>query len=184
MVFNDQGTGETMNTKDSKSQENPLILIVDDAPVNLQVLSGLLTGANYEIAAAIDGEEAISVASHVFPDIILLDIIMPGLDGYEVCKRLKARPQTKDIPIIFLTAKTEPEDIMEGFQIGGADYVTKPFNSKELLTKVHTHLELKKTRERQKELISKLQEKIEEISKAESLKQRTRILRRIFSTQR
>ncbi|HAJ95191.1 MAG TPA: diguanylate cyclase response regulator [Actinobacteria bacterium] len=125
----------------------PLILIVDDIAKNLQVLGTVLSKKNYKIAAANNGEQAISIANNTLPDLILLDIMMPGINGYEVCARLKKDPKTKDIPIIFLTAKIELDDIVKGFETGAVDYIAKPFNSVELLVRTKTHLELKISRD-------------------------------------
>ncbi len=127
--------------------EKPLILLVDDNPKNLQVLGSLLEGT-YKTAVAENGAEALEFVKKRFPDLILLDILMPEIDGFEVCERLKALPETRDIPIIFLSAKTETQDIVKGFEVGGVDYITKPFHAPELLVRVHTHIEL-----RQKTLI-------------------------------
>ena len=121
----------------------PLILIVDDTIKNLQVLGTILKVENYKIAVATNGNQAISIANDTNPDLILLDVMMPELDGFQTCKKLKSIPGTKDIPVIFLTAKVETEDIIEGFKAGAVDYITKPFNSYELKARVKTHVELK-----------------------------------------
>ena len=121
----------------------PLILIVDDTVKNLQVLGTILKAENYKIAVATNGNQAISIANDTNPDLILLDVMMPELDGFQTCKKLKSLPGTKDIPVIFLTAKVETEDIIEGFKAGAVDYITKPFNSYELKARVKTHVELK-----------------------------------------
>ncbi len=128
-------------------EKTPLILIVDDVARNLQVLGTILGKENYKIAAANNGEQAISIANSTLPDLILLDIMMPGINGYEACARLKKNPKTRDIPIIFLTAKIELDDIVKGFEAGAVDYITKPFNSVELLVRTKTHLELKISRD-------------------------------------
>ncbi len=125
------------------------ILIVDDNPVNIQVLANILARENYRIAAAADGRQALSRIKESKPDLILLDVAMPIVDGFEVCERLKESDETSGIPIIFLTARTEEEDIVKGFNLGAVDYVTKPFNSTELLARVKTHLTIK----RQQDLI-------------------------------
>jgi len=125
----------------------PLVLIVDDVAKNLQVLGTILSKQEYKVAAANNGEQAIKIAKKTLPDLILLDIMMPGIDGLEICARLKKDPGTKDIPVIFLTAKIESEDIVKGFETGAVDYVTKPFNSTELLARTKTHLELKINRD-------------------------------------
>ncbi|MCF6247456.1 MAG: response regulator [Desulfobacula sp.] len=120
-----------------------LVLAVDDKPRNLQFLGKLLSDNGYEVGMAQSGRKALNFVKKNEPDLILLDIMMPDLDGYEVCKRLKADYSAQQIPIIFLTAKTEPKDIVKGFDVGGVDYVTKPFNSAELLARIHTHIEIK-----------------------------------------
>ncbi len=131
----------------AKFDKKPLILIVDDIPKNLQVLSSILNKEGYQISFAANGSQALSVVNTTDPDLILLDIMMPEMDGYEVCKILKSQEETRDIPVIFLTGKAETDDIIEGLKIGAVDYITKPFNSTELLTRVKTHLELKLSRD-------------------------------------
>lgn len=124
-----------------------LILIVDDLPDNLQVLAGHLTDAGYEILAANSGPRALALVRNRIPDLILLDIMMPGMDGFQVCEALKADPDSAEIPVIFITARTETEDIVEGLEKGAVDYVTKPFKPAELLARVRTHIELKSARD-------------------------------------
>lgn len=124
------------------------ILIVDDTPANLQVLGQMLKAKGYEVIAALSGKDAqTAIEKRPEIDLILLDVMMPEMDGFETCRRIKEQPESKHIPIIFLTAKTETADIVEGFTAGGVDYVTKPFNREELLARVKTHVELKKARE-------------------------------------
>jgi two-component system sensor histidine kinase/response regulator len=135
------------NYEDYIKENKPLILIVDDIPKNLQVLSSILNIEGYQISFASDGKQALSVVETTIPDLILLDIMMPEMDGYEVCKQLKENEKTKDIPVIFLTGKAESEDVVSGLKLGAVDYVTKPFNSAELLTRIRTHLELKISRD-------------------------------------
>ena len=119
------------------------VLIVDDTPDNLTLMTGLLKD-DYHTKVANNGERALRVAStSPLPDLILLDIMMPGMDGYEVCRRLKADAKTKGIPIIFLTAKTEIEDEQQGFDVGAVDYITKPISPPIVLARVKTHLTLK-----------------------------------------
>jgi len=131
-----------------KDNQNSMILIVDDKQENLQVLGSILIQKKYKLSVAKNGLEALNIVTRVKPDLILLDIMMPELDGFETCKRLKESLETREIPIIFLTAKIEPEDIVKGFELGAVDYITKPFNAKELLVRVNTHLELKHAHER------------------------------------
>ena len=120
----------------------PTVLIVDDIPENLQLLGTILDEQDIEFSYATNGKEALEAVSFNKPDLILLDVNMPGMTGFEVCEILKKDPDKKDIPVIFLTAKTEPDDIITGLTIGGIDYITKPFNAKELITRVKSHLEL------------------------------------------
>jgi CheY-like chemotaxis protein len=112
------------------------VLIVDDVPENLQVLGNVLLQKGLDVGFATNGEEALEAVQYSKPDLILLDIMMPGISGITVCQKLKSNPETQDIPVIFLTAKTQPEDIIKGFEVGAVDYVTKPFNSGELLARV------------------------------------------------
>ncbi len=128
----------------SDRKSRPLILIIDDVPKNLQVLGSILRNKDYKVAAATGGGQALDMLDKIRPDLILLDIMMPEMDGFEVCERIKARPETAGIPIIFLTAKTETEDIVRGFSVGAVDYVTKPFQAAELMARVRTHLQLKR----------------------------------------
>ena len=123
--------------------ESIYILVVDDNQVNLKVVSNFLKEENYKIALATDGESAFSILAKHKIDLILLDIMMPEMDGFEVCEILKGNPKTKGIPVIFLTAKNETEDIVKGFRIGGVDYITKPFNKEELIARVKNHVQLK-----------------------------------------
>ncbi|KYC43841.1 hybrid sensor histidine kinase/response regulator [Scytonema hofmannii PCC 7110] len=124
-------------------REIQLILVVDDTPANLAVTSEALTDAGFEVAIAKDGERAIKQAERNLPDLILLDIMMPGIDGFETCRRLKASPITQEIPIIFMTALSDTTDKVTGFNLGGVDYITKPFQEAELLARVKTHLKLR-----------------------------------------
>ncbi len=124
-----------------------LVLIVDDVPQNLQVLRSTLSKEGYRIAAANNGEVALRYLQKKRPDLILLDVMMPVINGFDVCRQIKEQEHLRDIPIIFLTARTEKEDVLEGFEAGGVDYVTKPFNMAELLSRVKTHLDLKGTQD-------------------------------------
>ncbi len=123
--------------------KQPLILIVDDTIKNLQLLGSILKESNYKISVATNGKQAIDIARQTLPDLILLDVMMPETDGFETCRQLKSMHETENIPVIFLTAKVETEDIINGFKSGAVDYITKPFNSYELKARVKTHLELK-----------------------------------------
>ncbi len=124
------------------------VLIVDDNPKNLQYAAKVLTDAGYDISVAQSGMNALNYINRTspLPDLILLDIMMPEMSGYEVCEKLKSSSLTKDIPVIFLTAKTEIDDIVKGFDLGGVDYITKPFQPKEILARIKTHIELIRTK--------------------------------------
>lgn len=125
----------------------PLILVVDDVTKNIQVLGNFLREEEYDVAVATSGTQALMILENVLPDLILLDIMMPGMDGFETCRRIKALPGARDIPIVFVTAKTDTGDILRGLEMGAVDYITKPFNRLELLARVHVHVELKRSRE-------------------------------------
>src|SRR5436190_6959710 len=118
------------------------ILVVDHPPAHLTLMSGLLR-AQYRIKVANGGEKAIAIAQADPPDVILLDITMPGLSGYDVCQRLKVNPATRDIPIVFLTAMTSVEDEKRGLDLGAVDYITKPISPPIVLSRVATHLKVK-----------------------------------------
>jgi putative two-component system response regulator len=123
------------------------VLVVDDSPDGLQILNEILK-RQYDVRLARGGEQALQAAQqNPRPDAILLDIMMPGIDGYEVCTRLKANSATKDIPVIFLTAKNDIEDAQRGFDLGGADYITKPILPPVVLARISTHIALKHARE-------------------------------------
>ena len=128
------------------------ILVVDDISKNLQVVGTILRNEGYHVMPATSGLQALERVSAQPPDLILLDLMMPEMDGLEVCSRLKADPLTHQIPVIFLTASNEMEHLMKGFEAGAVDYITKPFNAPELLARVRTHLELKHARERLREM--------------------------------
>ncbi|MDS4032213.1 MAG: sigma-54-dependent Fis family transcriptional regulator [Candidatus Contendobacter sp.] len=118
----------------------PVVLMVDDTPANLGVLYELLSEAGYDVLVAEDGESALERAAYARPDLILLDVMMPGIDGFETCRCLKERPDTRDIPVIFMSALSDTVDKVKGLRLGAVDYVTKPFQHEEVLARVHTHL--------------------------------------------
>lgn len=122
------------------------ILVVDDTPSNIQSLAATLKPAGYQVLVATNGQQALDVMAKVRPDLILLDIMMPIMDGFEACANIKANADWHDIPIIFLTAKTETADLVKGFELGAVDYVSKPFNAHELMARVHTHLTVDRLR--------------------------------------
>ncbi len=138
------------------------ILIVDDIPKNIQILGNILSKENYQIAYAQTGEQALSITHHQKFDLILLDIMMPEMDGFEVCKKLKQDVETSDTPVIFLTAKADMNSIVKGFAIGGQDYITKPFNASELLARTVTHIQLHEQKIALAEMNETLEEKVKE----------------------
>ncbi len=131
-----------------------LILVVDDEPKNIQVVGSLLLRHGHEIIAAGNGEEALEKLKSVRPDLILLDVMMPGMTGFELCRILQSDPETRDTPIIFLSAASDKSFVIEALKNGGVDYVTKPFNGAELLTRVDLHSNLQKTRRRLAQIIN------------------------------
>ncbi|MBN2614945.1 MAG: hybrid sensor histidine kinase/response regulator [Bacteroidales bacterium] len=141
---------------------NATILIVDDVPKNIQILGNILSPHHFKIAYAQSGEQALKAIEYNNFDLILLDIMMPGMDGFEVCEVLKNQNKTREIPIIFLTAKADMESIVRGFEVGGEDYITKPFNAAELLARVETHLLLHEQKKSLKILNENLEEKVRE----------------------
>ena len=124
------------------AQSAPAVLMVDDTPANLGVLYEVLSAAGYSVLVAEDGESALERAAYAQPDLILLDVMMPGIDGFETCRRLKEQPETQAIPIIFMSALSDTVDKIRGLQLGAVDYITKPFQHEEVLARVHTHLTL------------------------------------------
>jgi serine phosphatase RsbU (regulator of sigma subunit) len=136
-----------VKTAEQKEEEKKIVLVVDDAPANIRVVNEILRGA-YTVRIATNGAKALELANGTpAPDLILLDVIMPGMDGYEVCTRLKADAATRDIPVIFLTGQTEINDETRGFEVGAVDYIHKPFSHAVVAARVHTHLALRETRE-------------------------------------
>ncbi len=138
------------------------ILIVDDVSRNIQILGNLLSQKQFQIAYAQSGQQALDICGVQDFDLILLDIMMPGMNGYEVCKKLKDDPKTAEVPVIFLTAKTDMDSIIKGFEIGGQDYITKPFNSAELLARVNNHLLIKQQNEQIKKMNTHLEDVVRE----------------------
>jgi diguanylate cyclase (GGDEF)-like protein/PAS domain S-box-containing protein len=130
-------------------ERKPAILIVDDAPDNLGVLHGIMVQQGYQTFVANSGERALEIALRVKPDLVLLDIVMPGMDGLEACRRLKAHPATARIPVIFMSARSETEDIVAGFDIGAADYIPKPLRMEEVCARVRAQLRLRSSSETQ-----------------------------------
>lgn len=136
----------------------PRVMIVDDAPQNLSFLEAVLRNQGYQVLALPCGEMALKAAASALPEIILLDVLMPGLDGYAVCQRLKADPELRGIPVIFLSALDEPLDKVRAFEAGAVDYVVKPFEIPEIEARVRTHLEASRQRIALQETVARLQE--------------------------
>jgi DNA-binding NtrC family response regulator len=144
----------------------PAILLVDDNPTNLQVLYQTLDGHGYRLLAARSGNDAISIAERANPDLILLDVMMPGMDGFDACARLKADPRTRDAAIIFLSARTEASEKVRGLELGAVDFVNKPFQAQEVLARVRTHLTI---RDLEKQLRRRNEELEHELTVAQEL---------------
>jgi len=143
------------------------ILITDDNNYNIQVLIGILGDEKYRFSVALSGEDALFIAQTALPDLILLDILMPSMDGFEVCQRLKANETTRHIPVIFMTAfQREKEYIVKGFEVGAADYILKPFHAAELIARVQTHLELKRHRDHLEAIVRQRTAELQEKSTA------------------
>jgi len=141
--------------------EQKLILVVDDTPLNISVITGALKDT-YKTKVATSGAKALAIAAaNEKPELILLDVMMPEMDGYEVCRRLKADPTTSQIPVIFLTAQTDAEDETRGFQVGAVDYVHKPFSPAVMKARVHTQLALRETREKLAQQLLAIQKELE-----------------------
>ena len=124
------------------SEPVPHVLVVDDEPKNLQLIGSVLNEQGYDVTVATSGQEALDIVRDTPPTLILLDVMMPGMDGYEVCRRLRRNMATASIPVIFLTALTDKDNIVQGFRAGGVDYVTKPFFAEELIARVETQVHL------------------------------------------
>lgn len=119
------------------------ILVVDDNPTNLKVVSSFLKEKKYKIALAMSGGDALKILDENKIDLVLLDVMMPEIDGYETCRLIKSKPELADIPVVFLSARNDSEDQIKGFDLGATDFISKPFKKEELFTKVSNHIELK-----------------------------------------
>ena len=135
--------------------EKQTVLVVDDATENIDIIVGLLK-EQYRVKAAVNGVKALAIVEKKPPDLILLDIMMPEMDGYEVISNLKSNPSTRDIPVIFLTGKTEVSDETKGFELGAIDYISKPFNPAVVKARVHTHMELVLQRKKTEQLLANI----------------------------
>lgn len=136
----------------------PSILIVDDTAENLRLLAGMLTTRGFDVRPVTSGEDALATVAHSAPDLVLLDVNMPGMDGFEVCTKLKAHPQWREIPVIFLTALSEVSDKVKGFSVGGVDYITKPFQLEEVQARVDNQLALRAARQQLADSLQRLQD--------------------------
>jgi CheY-like chemotaxis protein len=146
--------------------DKPLVLLVDDVPQNIQILHQILDMGEYSFAIATNGKETLQMVKKKLPDLILLDIMLGDIDGFEVCRQLKKDPETASVPIIFLTAKVGLEDKVKGFRLGAVDYITKPFEDAEVVARVHTHIQLKKSSDIIKEYNRQLRESFGEMQKS------------------
>lgn len=141
------------------------ILAVDDTSASLRLLTDILKVEGYEVRSAISGELALRAAASNPPELVLLDIRMPEMDGYEVCRRLKAQPETRDVPVIFVSAVSETDEKVHGFEVGAVDFVTKPYQRDELLARVRTHLELNRLRNHLEDLVEERTAELKESEK-------------------
>jgi len=156
------------------------LLLVDDTASNLEILVNFFTNQGFQVSVAVDGESALEQLDHELPDLILLDVMMPGIDGFETCRRLKANQSTTDIPVIFMTALSETMDKVKGFSVGGVDYVTKPIRQEEVLARVKTHLMLRSLQKKLQDANERLEQRVAErtaelssaLSEVEQLKHR------------
>ncbi|SHE45356.1 Response regulator receiver domain-containing protein [Desulfacinum infernum DSM 9756] len=141
------------------------ILIVDDMPVSIKVLGEFLS-QEYEVAVATSGRQALESADRNPPDLVLMDVVMPEMDGFEVCRRLRQNPKLVGVPVIFLTALADSDDVVRGFEAGGQDYILKPYKKGEVLLRVKTHMELKLAKEKLDQYAQELERKNKELQQA------------------
>ena len=151
------------------------VLMVDDTPSNLDILGHILKHVGLNVSVATNGTIALKIINEDKPDLVLLDIMMPDISGYDVCRKLKESDDTKDIPVIFITAMAQTEDLIEGFEVGGADYVVKPFEEREVLARIGSQLSLRKIAYEKEELIRK-QDSLSRIGPLTKLSNRRDIL--------
>jgi two-component system, sensor histidine kinase and response regulator len=166
--------------KAEHSSQQSVILVVDDNPRNLQVISTMLTANGFKVVVASSGQSALKSLEIREPDLVLLDIMMPDMNGYEVCGLIKANQQWRDIPVVFLTAKAELSDIIQGFRLGAVDYITKPFRIEEVLARIKNHLDLRHAKiqlEQQNSLLQSLNQELE--SSRKTIQQDARKLKRM-----
>jgi CheY-like chemotaxis protein len=147
----------------------PLVLVVDDTALNNDLVATTLMNEFCRVHAVESGAEALAAALELHPDLILLDVLMPGMDGYQVCSALKQDPLTREIPIIFLSCRDEADDVARGLEAGALDYIIKPFEPLELLARVRTHLELHRCRSLEHKLVKDLQAALEQVKQLSGL---------------
>ena len=152
----------------NSSSSSSTVLVVDDTPTNLQVLFDLLQSQNYRVATANNGETAIARLEAFLPDLILLDVMMPGIDGFETCRRIKAKEETKDIPIIFMTALSDASDKVKGLTLGAVDYITKPLQHEEVLARIRVQLQLRQLNQSLTLRIAERDQSLRDLKKAQS----------------
>jgi signal transduction histidine kinase len=165
MVYKQLGLMDTSLISAPSALQGRRILVVDDDRLNLRILGGILRPENYELAEANTGERALEVIAEFKPHLVLLDVMMPGIDGFETCRRIRAKYGDQSPPVIFITAKTEADDVVEGLGVGAVDYLPKPFKAKEVQARVRSHLQNQLLSE-QKQLL------VEQLSKANAAKNR------------
>ncbi|MEB3342161.1 response regulator [Okeania sp.] len=164
----------TIVENNSKNETlNPIILVVDDNQINVKLLVSVLKKYNFDTLVSFSGEDCLKQARENNPDIILLDVVMPGMDGFETCKRLKENTETKDIPVIFMTALSEIEDKITGFQLGAVDYVIKPIKIDEVLARIKVHTKLRELNKKLEKKNILLEEEIQQRIRAEAKLQKT-----------
>ncbi len=149
----------------STSSESGFVLLVDDVKDNLDMLADMLENQNFRVKLALDGQEALEKIAEELPDLVLLDIQMPGMDGYEVCRRIKANPDTEQLPVIFLSALNETADIVRGFDVGGVDYVSKPFKFREVMARVESQIKVSHQRKEIESLRERDRQQFEALAK-------------------
>ena len=159
---------QTISANPAAGTSHPCILIVDDVPANLGVLLDFLDGQQYEVLVAESGESALSQLAYARPDIILLDVAMPGIDGYETCRRLKADDRWRETPVLFLTALNDPVEKVRGFAVGAVDFISKPLHPEEVLARVRTHLQIRALQQELEERNELLQQAIALRTEAEA----------------
>ncbi|MDM8527553.1 response regulator [Anaerolineales bacterium HSG24] len=145
------------------------VLIVDDNPTNLGVVADYLEEFEFEILTALDGRDGLAKARSINPEIILLDVMMPGIDGFETCRQLKLDDDIKDIPVVFMTALAKEEDKIKGFEVGGTDYITKPVHQQEVLLRLRTQLRLQDQRQAIQQAKKLLQQLLEDVAETKTL---------------